>query len=134
MDPRIAASIDDIERRLNQRLRVRDLAATVGLSPSRFAHLFHDEFAMGPLEYVRIRRLARARALLERTFLTVKEVMAHVGCSDPSHFARDFRRQYGLGPREWRRRYGPHAPTRPPPADIFVPQQQWPTNSRFGQR
>ena len=30
--------------------------------------------------------------------------MAHVGINDPSHFARDFRRHYGLAPTELRRR------------------------------
>jgi len=129
MDPRITATIAHIEQHLTQSLRVGDLAALVNLSPSRFAHLFRAAVGMAPLEYVRLRRLARARILLERTFLTVKEVMADVGCSDPSHFTRDFRREYGMGPREWRQRHGPTSPARPPPSAAFVPQQHPPTNS-----
>jgi transcriptional regulator GlxA family with amidase domain len=44
--------------------------------------------------------------LLDRTSLPVKDVMHHVGCSDASHFARDFRRFHGFGPRERRTALG----------------------------
>jgi hypothetical protein len=46
--------------------------------------------------------MMQATALLERTFLTIKEVRAVIGCNDASHFARDFRRFHGMPPREWR--------------------------------
>jgi transcriptional regulator GlxA family with amidase domain len=42
--------------------------------------------------------MERARVLLERTFLSVREVMAQVGFRDPSHFSRDFRRFHGIAP------------------------------------
>ena len=46
--------------------------------------------------------MLRARVLLERTFLPVKEAMALVGCHDPSHFSRDFRWFHGVAPRQCR--------------------------------
>jgi AraC-like DNA-binding protein len=52
-------------------------------------------------------RMIRARLLIERTCLSIKEVMVQVGCSDPSHFARDFRDFHGLSPTEWRAAAGP---------------------------
>ena len=102
MDPRITRIIEEIDRRLGEPLDVASLAATLNLSPSRFAHLFRSETGLSPMRFVRNRRLERARVLLETTFLSVKEIMTQVGCSDPSHFARDFRRHYGSGPRDWR--------------------------------
>lgn len=89
-------------RRISEPLDVARLAAAVNLSASRFAHLFREEAGTSPMRYVRDRRMEHARQLLERTFLSVKQVMTSVGCSDPSHFARDFRRYHGMGPREWR--------------------------------
>jgi AraC-like DNA-binding protein len=129
VDPRIALVVDDIEHRLHQHLRLVQLAAAVNLSPSRLAHLFRAETGVPPMQYLQARRMARARLLFERTFLTVKEVMALVGCTDPSHFARDFRRQHGLSPREWRARYGPNGPARPPPSEARRAQPDPPTDS-----
>ena len=83
-------------------LRLMDLAAGTHLSSSRFAHLFRDETGCAPGEFLLALRMHRARVLLERTFLSIKEVMALVGCNDASHFARDFRRHHGMAPSAWR--------------------------------
>jgi transcriptional regulator GlxA family with amidase domain len=102
MDPRVARAAREIEIRLAEPLTVAALAAPLNLSSSRFAHLFKAEFGVSPMRYLHTQRMLRARVLLERTFLSVKEVMVQVGCSDPSHFARDFRRFHGMAPSECR--------------------------------
>jgi AraC family transcriptional regulator of arabinose operon len=95
-----------MEERMSEPLTVAMLAREFNLSPSRFAHLFREEFGVSPMRYLHTQRMMRARILLERTFLTVKEVMVEVGCSDPSHFTRDFRRFHGVPPKEWRAAFG----------------------------
>jgi AraC family transcriptional regulator of arabinose operon len=102
-DPRITWLVDHLQRHLADPLRVRELAALVNLSPSRLRALFVAQTGSAPAQYVQRLRLRRARLLVERTFLSVKEIMALVGYSDPSHFARDFRREHGLAPTELRR-------------------------------
>jgi AraC-like DNA-binding protein len=102
MGSRIGNAPQIIEEHLAEPLTVAFLAQEFNLSPSRFAHLFRQEFGISPMRYLHAQRMERARLLLEETFLTVKEIMVRVGCSDPSHFARDFRRAYGLPPKEWR--------------------------------
>jgi AraC-like DNA-binding protein len=94
--------MEEIERRLGEPLTIERLAGMVNLSPSRFSHLFCEQVGVPPMRFVRDRRMVRASLLLERTFLSVKEVMGHVGCCDPSHFARDFRAYHGVPPHEWR--------------------------------
>jgi transcriptional regulator GlxA family with amidase domain len=76
----------------------------VNPSSSRFTSLFKSHVGVPPARYLRTLRLELARGLLEQTSLSVKEVMAHVGIRDPSHFTRDFRREYGFVPTEVRRR------------------------------
>jgi AraC family transcriptional regulator of arabinose operon len=98
MDARIARIIARMEETLASAPRVPDLAALVHLSPSRFAHLFRAETGVPPGRYLHTMRMQRARVLLERTFLSVREVMRLVGFRDPSHFARDFRRYHGIPP------------------------------------
>ena len=104
MDPRIARAIARMEEAIDREVPVAELAASVGLSPSRFAYLFRRDTAIPPARYLHTLRMERARLLLERTFLSVKEVMAYVGVNDPSHFSRDFRRYHGVPPTGLRRR------------------------------
>jgi AraC family transcriptional regulator of arabinose operon len=98
MDPRIADVIAHMEQALEQPLTIAGLSAAINLSPSRLAHLFTRETGIAPGRYLHALRMRRARVLLERTFLSVKQVMACVGIHDPSHFARDFRRFHGVPP------------------------------------
>jgi len=92
-----------MHREMAQPLSVKALCALVNLSCSRFRALFAAQTGLSPLRYLQRVRLRRARLLVERTFLSVKEVMALVGYNDPSHFARDFRRAHGAAPSTFRR-------------------------------
>jgi transcriptional regulator GlxA family with amidase domain len=103
LDSRIRWAIDHLERAMATSVSVAELAAAVNLSPSRFWHLFREQTGTSPLRYLHRLRMQRAHALIERSFLSIKQVMAHVGINDPSHFARDFKRLYGVAPTELRR-------------------------------
>ena len=70
----------------------------IGLSPSRLRHMFKAETGMTPTQFLKSLRIRKAKSLLETTRLSVKEVMASVGVSDPSNFTRDFKRAHGLTP------------------------------------
>jgi transcriptional regulator GlxA family with amidase domain len=102
MDPRIKGALAEIDAQLHDRVSVTRLAAHAELSPSRFTRLFRLNVGTSPSQYVRRRRMLLALILLDRTSLPIGEIMTHVGCNDASHFARDFRRFHGFGPRERR--------------------------------
>ena len=108
-DPRVAAVIEIMQRRMRERVTIPEFARSVNLSPSRFTHLFKQQTGSSPRQYLRDFRLDRARLLLETTTLSIREVMDAVGLSDPSHFSRDFHAVYGVCPREWRKRLAPRA-------------------------
>src|SRR5687768_5082790 len=99
MDARVTLVIERMEERLHTKISIEALAAEAGLSHSRLGHLFRLETGQTPGAYLHSLRMHRARVLIERTTLTVREVMTQVGISDPSHFARDFRNAHGLSPR-----------------------------------
>lgn len=61
---------------------------------------------MSITDYRRKRRLAKARQLLENTFLSIKEIMAVMAVNDRSHFTRDFKKIYGLSPTHYRTNKG----------------------------
>ena len=98
LDPRVTSAVSYMQRNLALPIRMSTLAAQANLSPSRFREIFVAQTRMGPTQFLLGLRMRRARLLIEGTFLTVKEVMALVGYSDPSHFTRAFRRAHGVPP------------------------------------
>lgn len=104
MDPRVSRAIQTMRAAVQsgRGVDLRQLAALLNLSPSRFRHLFKAEVGMAPAQYLRVARMHQARTLMETTFLSVKQVRTGVGVNDESHFARDFKRVFGRSPREHR--------------------------------
>ncbi len=97
-DSRITLIVGYMQQHLGEPLSIPRLARIVNLSESRFRALFFAEIRVPPGQYVQKLRLLRARLLLERTFLTAREVMALVGYDDPDQFAKDFTREHGAPP------------------------------------
>jgi AraC-like DNA-binding protein len=80
------------------------MAETVNLSPWWLCHLFKADMGTSPDRFLVRVRLEKAKALLETSFLSVKEVMAEVGICDPGYFSRSFKSAYGVTPARWRER------------------------------
>ena len=72
------------------------LSKKVFLNEFRLKQLFKKFFGTGPYEYLIVKRLDKAKELLEAG-LSVKEVAAQVGYR-PSDFTTAFRRHYGYPP------------------------------------
>jgi transcriptional regulator GlxA family with amidase domain len=98
VDTRVRRTIVRMEEQLERRLTVTELARAAGLSTAHLTRLFRGGTGVTPGAYLRALRMTRARLLLERTNLSVVEVMAQVGIGDRSHFVRDFQRAHGVAP------------------------------------
>lgn len=96
--PAVARAVADIERRLpNGTVRLHDVAATVGLSPDRLAHLLTAELGLPFRAYVRWRRLQIAIAhVAAGTTLTAAAHAA--GFADSAHLTRTSHRTFGVAP------------------------------------
>lgn len=79
-----------------------EMAESVNLSPPYFCYLFKSITGVPPARYLKSLRMQQAAILLTTTFLSVKEIVRSVGCTDESHFVRDFKRMYGVTPSEYR--------------------------------
>jgi transcriptional regulator GlxA family with amidase domain len=104
MDRRIEAAIESIHNELHRNIPVRELAQRVRLSTSHFIRLFKAETSLSPKQYVRCLRMEQAEALLNGSFLSVKEIAASLGAGDRSHFSRDFKKLHGDTPTIFRGR------------------------------
>lgn len=82
-------SLDEVSRQLN-------------LSPYYFSKLFKEETGSNFVEYVTNLRIEKAKELLVQENLSMKEICAEVGYSDPNYFSRIFKKCVGVTPTEYR--------------------------------
>lgn len=90
---------------LDADLSVDGLAARTHQSPRTFARRFRDEMGTTPAKWIEQVRLEEARRLLEDTHEPVDRVARRCGLR-PESIRRLFHRHLGVGPTEYRRRFG----------------------------
>jgi AraC family transcriptional regulator len=92
-----------IEANLASKLGVGELANVVALSKSHFSRAFKHSLGLPPMEYVLVKRVERAKAMISSTRESLAEVALACGFADQSHLNRRFRAFIGMSPGRWRR-------------------------------
>ncbi len=94
-------------------VRIDELAATAGMSPSAFHRQFKAFTAMTPLQYQKQLRLLEARRLMGTDAANAETAAFRVGYESPSQFSREYSRMFGAPPRSdivgLRALFGPNA-------------------------
>lgn len=98
----VERTLRHLDDHVDAAVRVAELAAAVGVSPSHLAALFRAATGGGVLAYHHGVKMAHARRLLDTTTLSVAEVGRAVGMDDPFYFSRRFRTTHGMSPRAYR--------------------------------
>jgi AraC family transcriptional regulator len=97
LDSRVASAVELLRCAPDRRLPLAELAAAVGLSPSRFAHLFRAHTGLPVRRYLLWLRLGDAlQQLTQGVSLTTAAHAA--GFADSAHFSRTFRAMLGITP------------------------------------
>jgi AraC family transcriptional regulator len=99
---RLRAVVEYIEAHLDAGPSLEQLAAVARLSPYHFARQFKAATGLPPHQYVIMRRVERAKQLLQGGDLSLAEVAADAGFSDQSVFTRHFKRLVGVTPGQFR--------------------------------
>jgi AraC family transcriptional regulator len=103
MPPRkLRLAVDYIEANLHRDLSIADIAEHVTMSESHFSHLFRQTVGVPPHQYVRGRRIERAKTLLRECELPLSEIAQRVGCSSASNFSVLFHQATGATPSTYR--------------------------------
>jgi AraC-like DNA-binding protein len=102
---------DLVDARYREPLDVGALAEAAHLSPAHFSREFRRAFGSPPHQYLLMRRLERAAALLRNTDRNVAEVCLAVGLRSVGSFTTSFRRAFGVTPTAYRAAH-PAAATR----------------------
>jgi AraC family transcriptional regulator len=91
-----------IEANLQTDFALDDVCQVAGLSSAHINRCFQSEVGTSVWQYVKARRLERARDLLSDTSLSVAQVAISCGFASASHFTTSFRARYGASPLAWR--------------------------------
>jgi transcriptional regulator GlxA family with amidase domain len=96
-----------MEAHLTAGVFVDELAAHASVSTRTLDRRFKTATGETPRGYLRRIRIEVAKRLLESSIDPVDHIRARVGYADPTAFRRAFTQATGLGPRQYRHKYGP---------------------------
>ncbi|TCT04576.1 AraC family transcriptional regulator [Aquabacter spiritensis] len=96
---RIARAVAVLRADYARPMRVEELAAAAGMSPSSFHQHFKAVTTLSPLQFQKQLRLLEARRLLLAEGRAVSHSAFAVGYESASQFSRDYARMFGAPPR-----------------------------------
>ena len=93
---------DYVEAHLGERLQNDQIAQALFLNVDHLNRIFKKETGMTLSEYIRVKRIDRAKLLLLTTRMPVSEVAMSVGFQSFSYFSKIFKKRVGVEPSKFR--------------------------------
>ena len=79
------------------------LPSETGISAGYLSAVFKKEMGKTLTDYVKEKRMQKARKLLETTHLQIQTVAGHCGIMDVQYFSKMFKKETGMTPQEYRK-------------------------------
>ena len=98
---------------LSKAVRLSELSAIAGLSPSQFGRAFKASTGLSPHQWQLNARITKAQELLLSDSSPLSEIALVTGFAEQSHFTRVFRKKTGTSPGAWRRERRRPDPSKP---------------------
>ena len=92
-----------IREHVEDDLSLELLAGVVHLNPSYLSRYFKDSTGENLSNFVTRCKMEKAAWLLEHTEQKINEIMQRLGYQKSQHFAKIFREQYGVSPKDYKR-------------------------------
>ncbi|MFD8687429.1 GlxA family transcriptional regulator [Streptomyces sp. NPDC059651] len=108
-DESLAPVLAWVQERLDASLTVPDLAARAAVSPATLHRRFQAQLGTTPLAWLTGERLALACRLIERGESRFEVVARRSGLGTAAHLRTLMRRETGITPSAYKRRFGPEA-------------------------
>ncbi|MFJ8147612.1 GlxA family transcriptional regulator [Streptomyces sp. NPDC096048] len=108
-DESLAPLLEWAQERLDQPLTVTDLADRAAMSPATLHRRFRTQLGTTPLAWLTAERVTLARRLIERGEERLDVVAARSGLGTAANLRARLRRETGLSPSAYRRRFGADA-------------------------
>ena len=94
-----------IKSHFAERLSMKKMASSIGLSMTHFNRRFRTLLRMSPTQYLLTLRVQEAQRLLALKDIDVVDVALQCGFYDQSHFTKKFHRATGLTPAAYRHKF-----------------------------
>jgi AraC family transcriptional regulator len=95
-------TLDAIDNWMPSGIRITALADQLGMGIHQFTRLFRQSMGCSPYRFVMLRRIERARVLLEKSSLSLAEIALELGFVSQSHFTSVFHREVRTTPKSYR--------------------------------
>lgn len=99
----IRKAITYMQSHMQEKVTLELLAKQVGLSKSRFSHLFKEETGVSPMEYLRKEKIEAAKGMLLDSEYKIYEISEILGFANESHFIKTFKEEVGTTPAEYKK-------------------------------
>lgn len=104
-EERQSPSVAYIKEHFYQPLTIQQLADLEHFNPTYYVEWFKQQYGKSPMAYIRELRLAMAQELLTNTGYTLLQIAQQIGYANQETLTRLFRKEIGITPGEYRKKY-----------------------------
>ncbi len=94
---------DYIDNYADSVVSLDDLSKRMYCSKTYIIRCFKDKYKMTPYTYIQLKKIERAKIMLEQTELSVSEISSNLGFCDSHYFSRFFKQNVKVSPRTYRK-------------------------------
>lgn len=90
-----------IEDNYSREITLEEVSKMACVSPHYFSRLFKEETKQNFIEYLTLMRIDKAKELMKKGRMSIKEICYEIGYSDPNYFSRLFKKVEKMTPTEY---------------------------------
>lgn len=106
--PQIRSACDYISINLDKRIEIHELARKYGYTDYYFSDKFKKETGVSVKQFIKDKKMERAKELLKNTNLDVVEISSQLGFATQSYFGDVFKKTTGSSPGQYRELFNKH--------------------------
>lgn len=96
-------AIEYMKENVSKNPSLKEIADTIGLSPSHFGRMFKAKTGYSTNRYLILLKMQLACKLLDYSDMSIKEISYELGFFDQYHFSKYFSRHIGMPPSKYRK-------------------------------
>lgn len=90
--------LEYIHDNIGEKIELKTLAASAGLSEVYFSNLFTKVFGLSPIKYINSKKMSLAANMIANGKLHLKEIIINLGFDHEAYFFRLFKKTFGCTP------------------------------------